>query len=87
MTSEPDHARDRKRRARRAGAALAVAALLLLPRPALAYLDPGSGSFIYQILIASLLGASVAVKMYWRKIKSFIARHSAREKNGPKADA
>ena len=25
--------------------------------------------------------------MYWRKIKSFFARRSAREKNGPKADA
>lgn len=33
------------------------------------YLDPGSGSFIIQMLIAGLLGLSVAVRIYWRKIK------------------
>jgi hypothetical protein len=38
------------------------------------YLDPGSGSFIIQILIAALLGAGVFIKIYWRKIKSFITR-------------
>ncbi len=36
------------------------------------YLDPGSGSFIIQILIAALLSAGVFVKIYWRKIKSFV---------------
>jgi hypothetical protein len=43
---------------------------LLLARPRL-YLDPGSGSFLIQLLIAVALGVSVAVKMYWAKIKSF----------------
>ena len=68
-------------------AALALGAFLLAARPARAYLDPGSGSFIYQILIASLLGAGVAIRMYWRRIKGFFARRPAREKDGPKADA
>jgi hypothetical protein len=34
------------------------------------YLDPGSGSFIIQILIASLLGVGLALRAYWTKIKA-----------------
>lgn len=34
----------------------------------LAYLDPGSGSFILQILIASLVGGLFLVKTYWHKL-------------------
>ena len=37
-----------------------------------AYLDPGSGSYLFQILIASLVGAGFAVKMCWGYIKSFV---------------
>ncbi|OQA00165.1 MAG: hypothetical protein BWY70_00776 [Bacteroidetes bacterium ADurb.Bin408] len=38
----------------------------------LAYIDPGSGSMIIQIIIASLFGGIVAIKMFWKKIISFI---------------
>jgi hypothetical protein len=34
------------------------------------YLDPGSGSFIIQILIASLLGIGLAVRASWGKIRA-----------------
>jgi len=34
----------------------------------IAYLDPGSGSFILQIIIASAVGAAFAIRMYWQKI-------------------
>jgi len=37
-----------------------------------AYLDPGSGSFILQLLLASLFGALFVVKAYWKKIKGAI---------------
>ncbi len=33
------------------------------------YLDPGSGSFLIQLLLAAALGIGVAVRMYWSKIK------------------
>ena len=36
-----------------------------------AYLDPGSGSFILQLLIASLVGAAFVLKTYWRRINGF----------------
>jgi hypothetical protein len=35
-----------------------------------AYLDPGSGSFLLQLLIAGLLGLGLAIKMSWRKIRA-----------------
>lgn len=38
------------------------------------YLDPGSGSFILQILIASLLGALFVLKAYWQKIIAFFRK-------------
>lgn len=40
----------------------------------LAYLDPGSGSFILQLLIAGILGGLVALRMSWSKIKARFER-------------
>ena len=37
----------------------------------LAYLDPGSGSFLLQLLIAALLGAAVALRASWSKVKGW----------------
>jgi hypothetical protein len=42
-----------------------------------AYLDPGSGSFILQILIASLLGAVFIIRAYWKKITTFFHKGSS----------
>ncbi len=49
----------------------------------LLYLDPGSGSFIIQILIASLLGIGLALRAYWGKIK---ARFGSKEKSAEDED-
>ncbi len=35
----------------------------------LLYLDPGSGSFLIQLLIAALLGAGVFIGASWGKVK------------------
>jgi hypothetical protein len=45
----------------------------------LAYLDPGSGSFILQILLASLLGGLFLVRTYWQKIINFFRGGSSDE--------
>jgi hypothetical protein len=37
----------------------------------LAYLDPGSGSFMIQALVAALAGIAVTLRTYWSKIRSF----------------
>jgi hypothetical protein len=35
----------------------------------LPYLDPGSGSFLIQLAIATLLGLAIALRASWGKIK------------------
>jgi hypothetical protein len=47
---------------------------LLAPQAPLAYLDPGSGSFILQLLVAGILGGLVALRMSWAKIKARFTR-------------
>ncbi|MFQ5923669.1 MAG: hypothetical protein ACE5M4_12580 [Anaerolineales bacterium] len=42
----------------------------LLVRPA-SYLDPGSGSYLLQLLIAGALGALFALRLYWTRVKEF----------------
>jgi len=48
-------------------------------QPAQAYLDPGSGSYVFQLLIAGFLTVSVTLKMYWRQIKSYLEKRIARK--------
>lgn len=48
----------------------------LVVKPA-TYLDPGTGSMLIQILLAALLGAGVAVKIFWRNIKAFFTGKKA----------
>jgi hypothetical protein len=40
----------------------------------LLYLDPGSGSFLIQLLIAGVAGAGLAIAVSWQKIKRFFSR-------------
>jgi hypothetical protein len=44
---------------------------LIFPKKVYAYLDPGSGSFIFQLFMGFLLGGLVAIRIYWKKIKNF----------------
>lgn len=37
-----------------------------------AYLDPGSGSYFFQFIVATLLGAVFSIKLFSNKIKSFL---------------
>ena len=44
-----------------------------------AYIDPGTGSYIFQIAGASLLGGMFFVKSAFRSAKAFLYRHFARK--------
>jgi len=46
---------------------------------AFAYLDPGSGSMIFQALIGALVGVGIALKIYWDKIKFKISSRLHRD--------
>ncbi len=50
---------------------------------AYAYLDPGSGSFFIQMVLAGLLSISFMFKNFWKKVKAFIAKFFSGGK-GPK---
>jgi len=51
-----------------------TAATLLFPCYAYAYIDPGTGSYIIQIVIAGFVAVSFMIKIYWQKIKGFVSR-------------
>ncbi len=36
----------------------------------LAYLDPGSGSLLLQLLLGGVAGAAVFLKLFWQKLTS-----------------
>lgn len=45
----------------------------------LLYLDPGSGSFLIQLLIAALAGAGIAIAASWSKIKRLLGKNKKTE--------
>ena len=40
---------------------------------AFAYIDPGTGSVIIQMIIGGLVGTGIAVKVFWYRIKSALS--------------
>ena len=51
-----------------------------------AYIDPGTGSFVLQALVATFAGAAVAVNLHWKRIKRFFARSQGGEKRDDPRD-
>jgi hypothetical protein len=54
-----------------AGLLVLVVALFIFPGQAHAYLDPGTGSYLIQIVLATIVGALFAVRLFWGRIKAF----------------
>ena len=52
-----------------------------------AYLDPGSGSFLIQILLAVLLGLGIAIRASWSKIKGWFGIKSKTDQADNEDDA
>lgn len=51
---------------------MAAAVLGVMSSPAFAYLDPGTGSIILQVLLGGVAGVALAGKLYWHKLLSLI---------------
>ncbi len=51
---------------------LMIAVLLLFPANLYAYLDPGTGSYFFQILLAALVGALYGFRQYLGKIRTYL---------------
>jgi uncharacterized paraquat-inducible protein A len=48
-----------------------LVAAMMISTDACAYLDPGTGSYIFQVIIAMFIGSIFTLKIYWQKIKDF----------------
>lgn len=54
--------------------------LLVLTSSVYGYIDPGAGSYLVQVLIAAFVGASLGIKVYWKKIKGLFKKWSGKNK-------
>ncbi len=57
---------------------LAASVVLLTERSAFAYVDPGTGSLLYQAALALLIGLGLAVRRIRGSIAGFVRRVAAR---------
>lgn len=56
---------------------LTAAIVLAMTAPASvahAYIDPGTGSYLFQLLLGSVMAAGVLIKVYWQSVKNVFAR-------------
>ena len=54
----------------------------------LAYLDPGSGSMMLQVIAGGLAAAAVTMKVYWRRLLVFLRiRKPEEEKVAPQTES
>jgi len=44
--------------------------LLLMCADAVAYLDPGTGSMLLQVILGGIAAVAVAIKLYWHKLRA-----------------
>jgi hypothetical protein len=49
-----------------------IVVVLLFANPAYAYLDPGSGSMILQLILGGVAGLFVILKLYWRRLLALL---------------
>ena len=47
---------------------------LMMVRPICAYIDPGTGSLLLQVVLGSVLASLVGIKLFWRQLKEFAGR-------------
>ena len=54
--------------------------------PVLAYLDPGSGTVIVQVILGGFAGVAVAAKLFWRLLRRPLSRTKVRDCDEPVAE-
>ena len=61
---------------------VAVIVLVIGVRSAHAYIDPGSGGMLMQLLIGGLMGGLVLLRSSWQRIRGWFQRRPADRKDG-----
>ncbi len=46
-----------------------IVVLLLYPQNAFAYLDPGTGSYVLQLVLGALFAGLFTIKLWWARFK------------------
>jgi hypothetical protein len=63
---------------------LSIVLLLLVisERPAEAYIDPGTASYVFQVIAGAVLGGVFLLRTYWNRVmiavRSLVSRDAAR---------
>jgi hypothetical protein len=57
----------------------AAALFVVFHRNAHAYLDPGTGSVVLQVVIAAIFGGLFTIKLFLRRVKNRLTRRSSEE--------
>ncbi len=65
---------------------LAAVYCLLIPKISYAYLDPGTGSYIVQIILAGLLSVTFMFKNFWSKLFKILSSVFSKKKVEQKID-
>jgi hypothetical protein len=60
------------------GVAVMAVVLGLLAAPAEAYLDPGTGSYVFQMVAAAVVSVGFVARAYWHRVRGFFARRDRR---------
>jgi hypothetical protein len=62
---------------------LAIAIVLVCPAYAWAYVDPGTGSYLFQVLIAGGLAGIYTLRRYWDAFKTAVQGKRGSTANRP----
>ena len=57
-----------------------LAFLFIFPREVYAYIDPGSGSYLTQVILGFVFGGLFMIKLYWNKIKNVLFRNKSKDR-------
>lgn len=64
-------------------ACFAAAGVIFFAQPAYAYVDPGTGSMMLQMLIAGAAAGFTTIGLYWSKLKGFLQRDRRTKPSDP----
>ena len=60
---------------------LVAIALFVLVRRAYGYVDPGTGSYVLQVMLGLLFAAAFTLKIYWRHVVGFFRAKLGRKRD------
>lgn len=64
----------------------ATLVIIGVQKPAHAYVDPGTGAMLLQLLLGGVAGAMVIARLYWQRLREIVSRVFGRatlEKTSP----